>query len=242
MGTGFFPGFLGNKVAMEAIKHFQSSFFRGFIIGGASGLGGGFVFGAGNGWLNGDSFRQGLNRGISNSLIEGGIGALLGGALGGIQAGLDGRNFFDGSRTQIAAQLPPTPTAPDGNLPVKLQANPEKGCMQGVGGSMAEYKGVPAGHLIPEGATAIDVGKQLGMNTEVIQQLKDVVPNINAGNPIAITYNNAGPYHAVGLNKVFLKIPLRGDPFYIYQVMDPLVGMRKAPQTSFIKAVYVVFK
>lgn len=241
MGTGFFPGFWGNKVAMEAIKHFQSSFFRGFIIGGASGLGGGFVFGAGNGWLNGDSFRQGLNRGISNSLIEGGIGALLGGALGGIQAGLDGRNFFDGSRTHIEAQLPPTPTAPDGNLPVKLQENPEVGCVQSAGGSMAEYKGVPAGHLTPEGATAIDVGKQLGMNPEQIL-VSDVATNMQMGNPVMITYNNAGPYHAVGLNKVFLKIPLRGDPFRIYQVMDPLVGMRKAPQTSFIDASYVVFK
>lgn len=115
------------------------------------------------------------------------------------------------------------------------------GCVQSAGGSMAEYKGVPAGHLTPEGATAIDVGKQLGMNPEQIHA-SNVATNMQMGNPVMITYDNAGTSHAVGLNKVFLKIPLRGDPFRIYQVMDPLVGMRKAPQTSFIEAVYVVFK
>ena len=74
----------------------STGFIAGAATGAAAGFAGGFVTGAGNAWLGGSNFGQGLWDGIKG----GGIGALTGGVTGGIVGGIDaltkGTNFWTG--------------------------------------------------------------------------------------------------------------------------------------------------
>lgn len=72
----------------------------GGAIGGAvGGTAGGFMLGAGNSWMGGANFGQGLSSGLQG----GGLGALGGGMSGGIFGGMyawsNGGNFWDGNGT-----------------------------------------------------------------------------------------------------------------------------------------------
>lgn len=77
-------------------------FWGGAIAGAAGGAAGGFVGGAGNAWVYGADFTDGLNKG----LVAGGIGlvsgGLIGGMVGGIDATVNGRDFWDGFDYQKA--------------------------------------------------------------------------------------------------------------------------------------------
>jgi len=70
-----------------------------FGTGAGVGFSSGFVTGAGNAWMSGANFGQGLWGGVKGGLIAGGTGGLMGGLTGGIDAALDGRNFWDGGPT-----------------------------------------------------------------------------------------------------------------------------------------------
>lgn len=71
-------------------------FLGGAITGAAGGASGGFVGGAGNAWVYGANFTDGLNKG----LVAGGIGLVSGGVIGGVIGGVDARmkgmDFWDG--------------------------------------------------------------------------------------------------------------------------------------------------
>jgi hypothetical protein len=87
--TGLGGAFVGQAV-VGAIGF--GGFAGGAMAGAASGFTGGFIGGAGNAWITGATFNNGLVTGLEN----GGWGALTGGILGGIAGGIDAiRNHAD---------------------------------------------------------------------------------------------------------------------------------------------------
>jgi hypothetical protein len=88
-------GSLAGQVVAGSITF--GGFFGGAISGAASGAVGGFISGAGNSWISGANFGDGLNAGLMGA----GIGTLTGGLIGGLTRGIadyrNGYNFWDGS-------------------------------------------------------------------------------------------------------------------------------------------------
>ena len=84
----------------------QAGFGYGLAVGASGGAVGGFIGGAGNAWINGASFSDGLKAGAAGA----GVGALTGGIIGGVSAGINaaqnGRDFWNG------AKLPPSKVQP----------------------------------------------------------------------------------------------------------------------------------
>jgi len=84
----------------------QAGFGYGLAVGASGGAVGGYIGGAGNAWINGASFSDGLKAGAAGA----GVGALTGGIIGGVSAGIsaaqNGRDFWNG------AKLPPSKVQP----------------------------------------------------------------------------------------------------------------------------------
>ncbi|MBU2554266.1 MAG: hypothetical protein KKF98_07370 [Bacteroidetes bacterium] len=74
-------------------------FAGGAMTGAAGGFAGGFAAGAGNAWLGGSSFRQGLGQGLAGGGISAASGGLLGGLSGGYSATKRGGDYWNGSIT-----------------------------------------------------------------------------------------------------------------------------------------------
>ena len=106
-GGTFGAGFLGTTAAKTAVTSFAS----GSVIGASSGLTGGFVTGAGNLWMQGANFAQGLWNGTKAGVKGAFWGAIGGGLGGGIDAALDGRDFLSGD--VIIKNSRAYPTGPD---------------------------------------------------------------------------------------------------------------------------------
>ena len=106
-GGSFGAGFLGTTAAKTAVTSFAS----GSVIGASSGLTGGFVTGAGNSWMQGANFAQGLWDGTKAGVKGAFWGAIGGGLGGGIDAALDGRDFLSGD--VIIKNSRAYPTGPD---------------------------------------------------------------------------------------------------------------------------------
>jgi murein DD-endopeptidase MepM/ murein hydrolase activator NlpD len=105
-GIGLLSGAAGYGVGAAVGSAISvGGFLGGAISGGAGGAAGGFVGGAGNAWINGASFGQGLKAG----LINGGIGALSGAFIGGMVAGIDAlnsrANFWNGRVDEIGGPI-----------------------------------------------------------------------------------------------------------------------------------------
>jgi hypothetical protein len=100
LGTGyssFSAGFIGTETAKMAIaSSFTSSFASGAAIGAVSGSASGGLLGAGNEWVSGGSFKEGIVAGGKGALLGGISGAAIGGVAGGIDAARDGRDFWSG--------------------------------------------------------------------------------------------------------------------------------------------------
>ncbi len=71
-------------------------FVGGATIGGASGFAGGFVGGAGNAWVGGATFGQGLGVGLKSGAYGAIGGAIIGGLASGFAATGKGGRFWDG--------------------------------------------------------------------------------------------------------------------------------------------------
>ncbi|MDR1679190.1 MAG: hypothetical protein LBR81_05360 [Prevotellaceae bacterium] len=84
-------------------------FFAGSMTGATGGFAASFIGGAGNAWITGASFEEGLKQG----LISGGTGALVGGLVGGLAGGIDAYrhdgNFWTGKGATYD-QLATTPS------------------------------------------------------------------------------------------------------------------------------------
>ncbi|MCL2041841.1 MAG: hypothetical protein FWG84_07375 [Bacteroidales bacterium] len=89
-GGTFGMGFVGNAYSIA-----QMGFIQGAVMGGITGFAGGLLGGAGNAWMQGDSFMKGLEKGMT----AGNWGALGGAVIGGMTTGLfNGKDnrFLDG--------------------------------------------------------------------------------------------------------------------------------------------------
>ena len=90
MGIGALSGAAGYGAgqlvagALGTATSFGGAVANGALVGASGGFAGGFVGGAGNTWMGGASFGQGLQAG----LIGGGYGALGGALIGGISGGI----------------------------------------------------------------------------------------------------------------------------------------------------------
>jgi len=102
-GGSFWAGAGGTSAAMSV----SSSFASGAAIGAVSGAIGGTISEAGNAWMGGASFGQGVLKGFIGGNIGGLAGGLIGGVAGGIDAYCDNRNVWTGKdvamgRTQFS--------------------------------------------------------------------------------------------------------------------------------------------
>ncbi len=84
--AGATGGFAGQAVtgALGTATSFGGAVANGALVGASGGFAGGFVGGAGNAWMGGATFGQGLQAG----LVGGGYGALGGVLIGGISGGI----------------------------------------------------------------------------------------------------------------------------------------------------------
>jgi RHS repeat-associated protein len=89
VGGSFGAGFVGSASA--------AGFGAGFASGLAGGFTSGFISGAGNTWMQGGTFGQGIFGGLKSGFISGSIGGITGGIMGGITAKMNSANFWDGS-------------------------------------------------------------------------------------------------------------------------------------------------
>ena len=95
-GGSFGAGFVGaSSVAGVA----STGFSAGFITGFASGFTGSFITGAGNTWMQGGSFGDGLFAGLGSGFKSGLMGGITGGVFGGIDAKGKGVDFWSGEGT-----------------------------------------------------------------------------------------------------------------------------------------------
>ncbi len=85
--AGAAGGFAGQAVAgaLGTATSFGGAVANGALVGASGGFAGGFVGGAGNAWMGGASFGQGLQSGLIGGVYGALGGALIGGISGGIQ-------------------------------------------------------------------------------------------------------------------------------------------------------------
>ncbi|NPA36423.1 MAG: hypothetical protein GXO47_06205 [Chlorobi bacterium] len=215
----------------------------GATVGAFAGSGGGFVGGAGNAWAGGAGFGEGLLSGLKG----GGWGALSGGLIGGVAGGISAvkneRNFWNGDPWEITHdyKLPGTWSSPDGNLPIHMQADETVGCTQKTLESMAEYKMQDIKIPIDGGADFRELAESLGYDVNRnYNNVHSVGRQMLKGNPSAITYNNRGVQHTVGINRIQVLRTTRifGNGYrykYFIKVMDPL-------KQYYSKLSYSIFK
>ncbi|MFN5919837.1 MAG: RHS repeat-associated core domain-containing protein, partial [Bacteroidota bacterium] len=89
--------FVGGAVAASVGV---GGFVGGAAAGAAGGATGGFIGGAGNSWIQGGSFKDGIYSGLIGAGIGAAGGAIVGGAVGGIKSSINGKTFWDGRYTK----------------------------------------------------------------------------------------------------------------------------------------------
>ncbi|NJK98741.1 MAG: hypothetical protein HC905_30905 [Bacteroidales bacterium] len=170
------------------------------MIGAGAGFSSGFLTGTGNGLMQGQSFGDALGSGLKTGAISGASGALLGGFAGGIDAYRDGRNFWNGDPWEVTNNY----QLPKGNLPIHQQSDPTVGCTQEVMESFVDYNyGIELNLDKSAGADFRVLSNDLGF--EAFRNYNDVHrvgSQMLKGNPSAITYDNGGVFHTVGINRI----------------------------------------
>jgi RHS repeat-associated protein len=91
-------------------------FAGGAITGAAAGAAGGFINGAGNTWVGGGSFGQGMLNGAIGAGIGTATGAILGGTVQGISSAVKGNNFWNGA-PKVSPTAPSTQPTTDPKTP-----------------------------------------------------------------------------------------------------------------------------
>jgi hypothetical protein len=247
-GASFWAGFAGSSQGISTILSvgYSSSFLTGAAVGAGAGFSSGFLTGTGNGLIGGESFGQALGSGLE----AGGWGALAGGLSGGIAGGLDavrdGRDFWGGKTWQTATDY----SLPNGNLPIHQQPNPEVGCTQETLESISDYLGKPVTVAnMSQGEDFAQLANQYGFKTKTVMPATAnsehlVGAQLKIGNPSAITYNNGGTMHTVGLNRIQIQqVPrVLGSGFrtrILIQVLDPLHSTYQNLSTSLFRGGYI---
>ena len=131
-------------------------------------------------------------------------GAVVGGLWNGIDAAIDGRDFLSGETWQRITEY----SLPHGDLPIHQQTNPEVGCTQETLESISDYLGNPVSVADKsQGADFAQLAKEYGFKTKTIMprtiNSEHIVgAQMTLDKPVAITYNNGGVMHTVGLNRI----------------------------------------
>jgi hypothetical protein len=97
-GGSFGAGFMGTASA--------AGFGAGFASGFAGGMTSGFITGAGNTWMQGGNFGQGIFNGLNTGFKAGLIGGVTAGIAGGITAKRYGGDFWTGDGMRFASDYP----------------------------------------------------------------------------------------------------------------------------------------
>ena len=104
--VGFAAGAASTALVIAAtpavVGAFGPGFFGGATLGALGGGVSGFTLGAGNTWMDGGDFLDGLSNGLQSAAVGAVSGGVTGGVLAGAGAVLQGKNFFWG-----VARLPP---------------------------------------------------------------------------------------------------------------------------------------
>ena len=180
--------------------------------------------------MDGQNFGQAFWGGTKVGLIGGISGATIGGFWGGIDAVMDGRNFWNGAPWEVAYdyKLPGTWSSLRGDLPIHNQADPTVGCTQKTFESMTHYRMQNFEIPIENGTDFRQLAESWGYEVKrAHNNVHSIGRQMLKGNPSAITYNNEGVQHTVGINriKVMRTTRLFGNGYRyknIIEVMDPL--------------------
>ena len=234
-GGTFSAGFWGTSTAMTA----TSSFISGAAIGGGAGFSSGFTTGFGNGLLDGQNFGQALWSGTKYGFWGGLSGAAMGGLWSGFDAVRDGRDFWGGKPWETTADY----SLPNGNLPLKRQPLDDVGCTQTTLESIGDYLGEPVNITdYSQGTDFAQLAKEQGFNVRTVANNEHYVGSrLSLGRPSAITYNNSGTMHTVGINRIQMQQVARtiGSGFRtrtIIQVMNPLFNTYQTLSPSLFRS------
>lgn len=147
-------------------------------------------------------------------------------------------------RTKVY-KLPATEFSPDGNLPIHQQVNPEIGCTQEVMEAVVEYKfGIILELDKSNGADFMQLSRSDAVSmldikvTDTANNAHIVGNKMLNGNPSAITYDNGGVMHTVGINKITITQTTNSRGIISFQtiieVMNPLnSSYQTLPLSSF---------
>lgn len=94
VGGSFSAGFMGAAAGISS-----TGFIAGTLTGAASGFTGAFITSAGNSWMNGASFGDGLSEGFIGGTISAITSGITSGVIGGFDALDKGANFWTGKTT-----------------------------------------------------------------------------------------------------------------------------------------------
>ncbi len=232
-GGSFSSGFVGSAAAQTA----TTSFTTGAAIGGSSSFASGFVTGAGNAWLGGDSFSEGLWEGSKTGLISGISGGALGGIFSGLNAVNDGRRFIDGASIKDNVLI-------DENIPfVSQQGNANcgpaycEGISQSRGGNTTQRSirnnlgGDPNKDLLGDVDVLREFKNQTGYRYQSIGRglnAKEALQYSQSGYDVSYSIRSQGTGHGVVINRItertITKISGNTIKKLIVYVMDPAVG------------------
>jgi len=123
-GAGFSAGFIGTSTATV------TGFLGSAAVAGSAAAAGSFITGAGNSWMQGNSFGKGLWDGTKASLINGTTAAITAGIFGGIDAAMNGRNFWTGDYKQYKLQLSQIASTDNGTIYEQYITPPGKPTIQ----------------------------------------------------------------------------------------------------------------
>jgi RHS repeat-associated protein len=228
---GFAAGFLGTSAATTA----TSSFVSGALIGGGSGLASGFTTGFGNALINGKNFGQALGQGG----IYGAIGMSSGALIGGLDAAIDGRRFWDGAtvqKTTLAQQNIPVVGQSGTNdcLPASVEAVDRSfggGITQQDVRDWAGFEGnAPLGDVDVWSAYGNRSGHLITgeIPSPGVNSPANVLSNMQSGNRVAINLSTGDVGHSVVMQRVVqqtaTKINGNVTQKLLYYVMNPANG------------------
>jgi hypothetical protein len=166
-GVGFAAGALSTAgataLAPIILPALGTGFLGGAALGAVGGGIGGFISGAGNTWLNGGSFGQGLAAGGIGIASGAGLGALTGGTFSGLKSVFQGRDFWTGAIKnfrQPTLNLNQSNVNVNQNFPARTAPGVEPqvaGRGPGGGGNVGGGGNGGGGGSLMEGSMAIDI-------------------------------------------------------------------------------------
>jgi hypothetical protein len=232
--SGAVSGAISGGVSTGLTVAGLGGFWNGAISGGTAGFASGFIGGAGNAWIGGASFGQGMMEGLKGAGIGFGTGFIIGGITSGVQSIKSGRDFWDGKKlinTKVLFQK---------NIPKILQDGDYNCAVADIealsGESQANIRLFTGGDKNSQGLNGDQIQSTIkhftGRDSYWLKQtsfenLEKLLNYLNNGNDFLLVRGTleAGLDHGVLLNAVtentYQKLNGAIITKIIYQVMDP---------------------